>query len=445
MSSILEEAATTFDVSMDGKREMLDEARTLELLSKIDSSNTTTITRIKLSNKSFGNEAVAVLAPKLASLINLQVADLSDIIAGRETSIGLNVLSTISEALSQSPHLVEVDLSENALGPRGVAACRPLLSSVESLKRLTFNNDGLSAEAMNEIRDLLLFRGPDTPTVLDKLHFWNNMSGDGGGTAIASVVELSPLLSDFRLSSTRCGSEGGANILKALGARCTLRHVDLSDNTFGGAAAPLLRSLVSNNLQLITLNLSDLSLENEAVATVLECLSVGVARPEMTFLDLSFNGVVDGHEVLKHFPAMVSNCPQLKTFGFEENEIGSRGALRISRGMSNSKALVNMNLKMCDIRDMGALAIARAYVGRSSGMLEMNGNMLSESVVQEMGNLLLDNNDLGSFSDNDEDGAEDEEEEGEEWASDIAEESTGNGKNNQGVDELSSQISEMKV
>ena len=48
MSSILEEAATTFDVSMDGKREMLDEARTLELLSKIDSSNTTTITRIKL-------------------------------------------------------------------------------------------------------------------------------------------------------------------------------------------------------------------------------------------------------------------------------------------------------------------------------------------------------------------------------------------------------------
>ena len=115
MSSILEEAATTFDVSMDGKREMLDEARTLELLSKIDSSNTTTITRIKLSNKSFGNEAVAVLAPKLASLINLQVADLSDIIAGRETSIGLNVLSTISEALSQSPHLVEVDLSENLI------------------------------------------------------------------------------------------------------------------------------------------------------------------------------------------------------------------------------------------------------------------------------------------------------------------------------------------
>ena len=442
---------------------MLDEARTTELLAPI-AATMTTITHIKLSNKSFGNEAVAVLAPALKSMASLQVADLSDIIAGRETSIGLNVLTTISEALSESSNLLEVDLSENALGPRGVTACRPLLSSVKSLKRLTFNNNGLSSEAMNEIRDLLLFRGKDVPTVLEKLHFFNNMSGDGGGVAISSVITLSPNLLDFTLSSTRCGSDGGAVLLQALGTRTTLQHLNLSDNTFGGNAAPLLRPLVTNNLNLITLNLSDLSLENEGVAVVLECLATtgkaAAVQRSLTFLDLSFNGVVDGYEVLKHFSALVAQCPELTTFNFEENEIGTRGALRLARGMSKSLVLRNMNLKMCDIHDKGALAIVKEYANREGkGLLELNGNMLSESVLEEVAALLAEKHELGSMSDNDPDG-DDEEEDEEEWMNDVTEENevaaaaaaaasvaAGGGAEGSAndVDDLSSQISGMKV
>ena len=241
------DTTTSFDLSTDGKREMLDLTRATTLLDKMDTAN---LTHMRLSNKSFGDEAALVLAPKLLECKQLAVADLSDIIAGRMTAVGLSVLNTISQALSQCSTLTEVDLSENALGPRGIAACRPLLSSVESLKRLTFNNDGLSAEAMNEIRDLLLFRGSDQPTVLEKLHFWNNMSGDGGASAIASVVSLSPNLIDFRLSSTRCGSEGGTDLLQALSTRSTLQHLDLSDNTFGASTAPLLGPLVNNNFNL---------------------------------------------------------------------------------------------------------------------------------------------------------------------------------------------------
>ena len=440
-------STTSFDISLDGKREMLDAALATSYLSSIDSPN---LTHIKLSNKSFGNEAVEILAPKLLEMKQLQVADLSDIIAGRMTDIGLNVLTKISEALSQCPTLTEVDLSENALGPRGISACRPMLASVESLKRLTFNNDGLSAEAMNEIRDLLLFRGPDTSTVLDKLHFWNNMSGDGGGAAIASVVLLSPELSDFRLSSTRCGSEGGAVLVQALSTRSTLQHVDLSDNTFGGGVAPLLRTLISNNLKLITLNLSDLSIENEGVTAVLECLATTGKRSTLQILDLSFSGVVEGHEVLKHFPAMISNCPELHTFGFEENEIGSRGALRIARGMSKSINLINLNLKMCDIHDTGALAIGKVYSNRSVlGKLELNGNMLSTTVMEEMTTIFTKNEcgDLGSFSDNDEDGAGDAEEGDGVWNEDVAEEEidVAVGSDSSDVAALSNQISGMKV
>lgn len=413
-------ATSSFDLSLDGKREMLDTGLATAYLSSLDTSN---LTHVKLSNKSFGNEAVSVLAPKLVACQNLIVADLSDIIAGRMTDVGLNVLATISTALSQCPTLTEVDLSENALGPRGIAACRPLLSSVESLKRLTFNNDGLSKEAMHEIRDLLLFRGETTPTVLEKLHFWNNMSGDGGATAIASVILVSPDLSDFRLSSTRCGSEGGADLLAALGTRTTLQRLDLSDNTFGGSVAPLLRPLVTHNLHLIVLNLADLSLENEGATAVIECLATTGTRTALQVLDLSFSGVVEGYQVLKHFPLMVANCPELTTFGFEENEIGSRGALRLARGMSSSTKCIHLNVKMCDIHDVGALALAKVYASRSLGSLEMNGNMVSASVMEEMNHHFeAEHNELGSWSDNDEDGADDDEEGDGVWNEDVMEE-----------------------
>ena len=435
------DTTTSFDLSTDGKREMLDLTRATTLLDKMDTAN---LTHMRLSNKSFGDEAALVLAPKLLECKQLAVADLSDIIAGRMTAVGLSVLNTISQALSQCSTLTEVDLSENALGPRGIAACRPLLSSVESLKRLTFNNDGLSAEAMNEIRDLLLFRGSDQPTVLEKLHFWNNMSGDGGASAIASVVSLSPNLIDFRLSSTRCGSEGGTDLLQALSTRSTLQHLDLSDNTFGASTAPLLGPLVNNNFNLIVLNLADLSLENEGVVAVLASLSTTGVRKALKILDLSFSGVVDGHQVLKHFPAMVSNCPELTTFGFEENEIGSRGALRIARGLLKSTKLIHLNLKMCDIHDIGAVAVAKAYATRSSGSLEMNGNMLSSNMMKEMNTMFQDNHDLGSWSDNDEDGADDEEDGDGVWLEDVAEEEK-NSTDDSSVDVLSELVDEMKV
>jgi Ran GTPase-activating protein 1 len=463
MASIVTDASsTTFDLSIDGKREMLDATLTTQYLAPIDVAK---LTHIRLSNKSFGNEAASILAPKLMEMKKLQVADLSDIIAGRMTDVGLSVLNTISKALQQCPTLTEVDLSENALGPRGVAACRPLLSSVESLKKLTFNNDGLSKEAMNEIRDLLLFRGPDSPTVLEKLHFWNNMSGDGGATAISSVILQSPDLSDFRLSSTRCGSEGGADLVKALSTRTNLQKIDLADNTFGSGVAPLLGPLISNNRNLMHLNLSDLSLDNEGVEEVMKHLSTTGERKCLTFLDLSFNGVVDGYEVLKYFPALVART-SLETFNFEENEIGSRGALRIVNGLKQIENVVNfnLNLKMCDIHDKGALELAKCFVAFSKGVLDLNGNVMSLSAIAEINKLIGENANLGlgSWSDNDEVGSDEEEEDDDTVyrANDLKEEqdlsntgvvsgssssSSSSSNGNGSVDALSSAVGEMKI
>ena len=41
------------------------------------------------------------------------------------------------------------------------------------------------------------------PTPLKLFHFKNNMSGGGGGHALAKIIQNSPELEDFELCSTR--------------------------------------------------------------------------------------------------------------------------------------------------------------------------------------------------------------------------------------------------
>ena len=84
-------------------------------------------TKVRLSNKSFSQEAAVVVRDYLCTLTDVVVADISDIIAGRPTEDALSTLVHICSGLKDFP-LVEVDVSDNALGPRGVESCRDVLS-----------------------------------------------------------------------------------------------------------------------------------------------------------------------------------------------------------------------------------------------------------------------------------------------------------------------------
>ena len=90
---------------LEGKRELLTKERAIELFQPITNENAQTVEKIRLSSKSFDEASAIVAAEKLRLMKNLRYADLSDIIAGRETSIGLKVLSTFSKALVETPFM----------------------------------------------------------------------------------------------------------------------------------------------------------------------------------------------------------------------------------------------------------------------------------------------------------------------------------------------------
>ena len=120
--------------------------------------------------------------------------------------------------------MCKVNVSENALGEKGVIACKDLLQ-VPSVKRLFFCNNGLSAEASELITETLLA----SPALINDalpfttLHFYNNMSGENGAKASAKLFERCPLLENVRYSATRAGRVGCAAIAEVYMRTDTIR------------------------------------------------------------------------------------------------------------------------------------------------------------------------------------------------------------------------------
>jgi Ran GTPase-activating protein 1 len=119
----------------------------------------TDVEQIILSTWALSVDAAEVFAGVIAAQTQLKSAILADIIAGRPEAEGLRVYEVLGAALKEKA-LTEIDLSDNAVGPKGVAALRELLSSQACLQKLYFCNCGISAEAATSLSELLLFRTP---------------------------------------------------------------------------------------------------------------------------------------------------------------------------------------------------------------------------------------------------------------------------------------------
>jgi Ran GTPase-activating protein (RanGAP) involved in mRNA processing and transport len=144
------------------------------------------ITAIRLSTKSIGEEAVAVVIDAIHNnTATLADADISDIIAGRPEAEVLSVLRQVSAAL-KACSLAELNISDNALGEKGVRACAEAMASQQQLRALYLQNIGCSVNACKAVNELVQCGS------LEKVHLFNNMSDDEGAKSIAALLGRSP-------------------------------------------------------------------------------------------------------------------------------------------------------------------------------------------------------------------------------------------------------------
>ena len=125
------------------RRGELTAARAKELLQEVLEGRRVDYDRIILSDYAWTPEAAEVMAGAILKLPLLTDAVLADIIASKPEAEGLAVYRALGAAL-RTKRLRLVDLSDNAVGTKGVDACREFLSEQETLEDLTFSNCGLS-------------------------------------------------------------------------------------------------------------------------------------------------------------------------------------------------------------------------------------------------------------------------------------------------------------
>ena len=357
--------------------------------------------KIILANKSYTKEAITVIAkfltstdefsPSIAS--GIKYAGLDDMIASRMEDEGLAVLTAISNAFENS-QLVEVDLSDNAMGSKGLTACEMVLGGkavMNSMESLKLCNNGLSEYTMAEVATLLTNEhGIDGSCIaqnLRRVHFYNNMSGNQGCESFAQIMaKASHKLEDIRMSGTRARAEGSAYITSSLSSLAdqnklkNLAKLDLADNSFGECFEDLANALKSCP-QLTYLNLNDCMLTDEGVEAV--CVALLEADTPLEYLNLGGNDITpEGAKSVVNLITAVNST--IVTFIADENELTSKG-IRIITKAFNSQTLKEITFNGTECGSIGADAVV-AMKDKVPNLetLAIDDNRIPEGAVERL-------------------------------------------------------------
>nr|CCG20247.1 Ran GTPase activating protein 2 [Solanum tuberosum subsp. andigenum] len=396
---------TFFDISK-GKRAFIEAEEAQKLLKPLKEPGNS-YSKICFSNRSFGVDAARIAGPILAALKDqLKEVDLSDFVAGRNEAEALDVMNIFSEALEGS-NLKFLNLSDNALGEKGVRAFGKLFQSQTNLEELFLMNDGISQEAANAVSELV----PSTEK-LKVLHFHNNMTGDEGAVAIAEIVKRSPLLEDFRCSSTRVGSEGGSVLCEAHGMCSHLKKLDLRDNMFGPEVGLVLCKALSKHENLTEIYLSYLNLEDEGAIAIANALKD--SAPSLAVLEMA------GNDITAEASSAIASCIAAKQLlaklSLGENELKDEGAIQIAKALEGHSHLIEVDMSSNALRRAGARVLAQTVLHKDEfKLLNVNGNFISEEGVDELKEIFKKSPEmLASLEDNDPEGEDEDDEEDEE-------------------------------
>lgn len=373
-SSVSQGDATSLDLT--GSREFLTKETAEELLAPMLAPGSK-ITKIRFSTKSFGVEAAEVAAKAIHNVAATLVdADMSDIIAGRPEDEALAALRIISEALGTA-RLLHLNLSDNALGEKGIRACAAAFCKQEALESIAFQNVGASVHGCAAVNELLQCTGS-----LKRLHLLNNMSGDEGAQSIAAVLARSPAMEDFKMASSRVGADGGNALAQALASAGTaLVSLDVHDNPMTSDIGESLAAVLQQHAGLKRLNLNDTCLGDDGVATVAEALQSGA--PLLEELEMELNEVTQ--EGASALAAALKGKKALRRLNLKENELEDEGALAVAMGIVGLPCLEIVDLCTNQIKRGGALAIAKAVAAAPAlKLLALDDNEISEAGIDAL-------------------------------------------------------------
>ena len=358
--------------------------------------------QVKLSTKSFGRDAAQVAAAAFSAVkATLREVDLSDVLAGRPEAEALEALGIMCSALSadNGVTLDALDLSDNALGEKGVRAAAPALKGQPHLKSLALQTDGISAHAAAALGEVLASRES-----LASLRLYNNMTGDEGALHVAALLSKCPNLCELRLVSSRVQTQGGTALAAALGGLGgkALAKLDLCDNGLGPECGAPLAAVVATHPGLTVLLLNECGLCDEGVAPLAAALK---GHPGLTRLELCCNEITP--EGAASLAAVLPTLARLTALRLAENELGDEGAAVLAKALHAAPGLPDLgelDFGSNELHGTGARPLGAAAASRKCAKLGLDGNEIGAGSVAAVAKLLAAcGGELGPMDDNDPD------------------------------------------
>ncbi|MGK3744277.1 MAG: Ran GTPase-activating protein 1 [Bacillariaceae sp.] len=416
-------------------REVIDEKKAQELIStwkeqllkekSASDDDAILCDKIVLDGKSYTSDAATMIADFLTSTEDFQpsiasgirIAILSDIIASRMEAEGLEVLTTISNAFRES-QLEVVDLSDNAMGSKGVKACETVLGGsavIKSLRCLKLCNNGLSESTMDEVAELLTRPNADDDSSciadrLEQIHFFNNMSDDAGCSSFKKIIKCTMNPTDIRFSGTRAKAKGSIHITSALnelaleGKLANVTRLDLADNSFGECYQALSEAL-RTCAKLEYLDLHDCCIGDDGIVQV--CDALLDAKAPLSFLSISGNDIgAESMEGVKRVVALISSINgSIVSFSASENEMKSPGIRSIARSFK-SETLREIHMNQNECGSVGAKElIEMAKRVPNLEVIELNGNGFLPAILTKLNDAFGEK--LGELDDNEDEDYDD--------------------------------------
>jgi Ran GTPase-activating protein (RanGAP) involved in mRNA processing and transport len=273
-----------------GERSSVSVNEAEDILNRFRLENETgeVVESVDLSCRQWNQDALDVIEPFLKSIAEtVHTVKFDDIIAGLMTDEGLSVTEKLADVFLTSK-LTFVDLSDNAMGPRGLGRVGSLFAS-SHVESLFLNNCGLGEASMTQLTEYLTADDGRIARSLRWLELDRNMIGVGGAKEVGKFLPMCTNLEHFSYNGCRPSKEGTAYICQGLYdlslalPEVALTYISLEDCSFGDGSDDedgiiTFTKGLKHCVNLKYLNMRDGAIEADGMDLLIDALTASSAK-----------------------------------------------------------------------------------------------------------------------------------------------------------------------
>ena len=284
-------------------------------------ANKDKIVGVELCHNSIGEKCAEVLGIKLKTLKNLRIIDLSDCFVSRGSEELPKCLKFLLEGIVDKP-IIELKLSDNALGPTAAPGYEFFFEKNKTLEKLYMDNCGMGPIGTPRLMKIIK-ENKEMP--LKILKYSRNKMENVGCTSIAELINEKKTLEEIKISDNEINQEGFENFLNSIQNNENISWLDIQNNTMSKNIKNI-AEIIGSLPNIVHLNLSDLTIEDrDKIKNIFEILpKLSKLREfyfEYSISDINFKNDKDKEEYMTQLFRCLLQVDNLKEIHLENNDI----------------------------------------------------------------------------------------------------------------------------